>query len=128
MTQHTNTQPAFERVDFHRLNQALLARAPDLAAQWLPGGKLSAGKEWRCGGLDGGKGESFAVHVAPGKSQGVWMDFASDEKGGDLISLYAAINNLTQIEAARELWQQEAFPLWANKMCHRKKRPTRGVR
>lgn len=109
MTQHTNTQPAFERVDFHRLNRALLARAHDLAAQWLPGGKLSAGKEWRCGGLDGGKGESFAVHVAPGKSQGVWMDFASDEKGGDLISLYAAINNLTQIEAARELWQQEGF-------------------
>lgn len=109
MTQHANKKPAFERVDFQRLNQALLARAPDLAAQWLPGGKLHNKKEWRCADLGGGNGNSFAVRIASGPKCGLWSDFASGEKGSDLISLYAAINNLTQIEAALELWQQEGF-------------------
>ena len=34
---------------------------------------------------------------------GVWADFATDDKGGDIISYYAYIKGLGQIDAAKEL-------------------------
>jgi len=34
---------------------------------------------------------------------GVWKDYASDDKGGDLISLWAFVNNVPQIDALRGL-------------------------
>lgn len=89
---------AHERVDFASLNGALLDRAETLVPQWLPGGKR-VGAEWVCGSLSGGAGRSFSVKL----STGVWADFSGDERGGDLISLYAAIHGLTQLEAARQI-------------------------
>jgi putative DNA primase/helicase len=44
-------------------------------------------------------GKSFKVNLDTGR----WADFADDIKGGDPVSLYAAIHNLKQGEAAREL-------------------------
>jgi len=34
---------------------------------------------------------------------GRWADFATDDKGGDVISLAAYLSGLSQAEAAREL-------------------------
>ena len=42
---------------------------------------------------------SFGIHVRTG----VWADFATGDRGGDIISFYAYIRGLKQIEAAREL-------------------------
>lgn len=86
-------------IDFKEIAQRLLARAETLVPIWLPGGKKS-GREYVCGSIEGGKGESFSVNM----ETGVWAEFNGNmQKGGDLISLYAAQNNIKQIEAARRL-------------------------
>ncbi len=85
-------------IDFKRLATDLLARADELVPQWLEGGKRS-GREWICGDLSGAPGHSCSINLDSGK----WADFASDVRGGDLISLYAAIHGLEQLDAAKEL-------------------------
>ena len=85
-------------IDFERLGRSLLTRANELVAEWLPGGRL-LGKEFTCGNLQGNQGQSLKINI----SSGLWQDFSTGEKGGDLISLYAAIHNLTQVEAAKKL-------------------------
>lgn len=87
-------------IDFTRLASALLDRADSLVPDWLPGGKRN-GAEWECADLSGGKGTSLRVNLHTGK----WADFATDDKGGDLISLYAAIHNIDNGTAARQLME-----------------------
>lgn len=90
---------ADRRLDFKELADAALDRADRLVPDWLPQGRLD-GHEWRCGNVRGDPGRSLAVNL----KTGVWADFSSDEKGGDLVSLYAAIftgNN--QGQAGKEL-------------------------
>lgn len=88
-------------IDFVALAAALLDRAHLLLPQWLPGG-VQRGHEWVCGSLAGEEGGSCSVNM----NTGHWADFASDERGKDLVSLYAAIHNLNQGQAARELMEQ----------------------
>lgn len=93
-------------IDFADLARALLDRAETLVPQWLPGGRRN-GAEWVCGDLAGGPGGSCSVNLVTG----AWADFSGDDRGGDLISLYAAIHNLNQGQAARRLmgelgWQR----------------------
>lgn len=85
-------------IDFAGLSESLLDRAGTLVPQWLDGGK-KVGKNWMCGGFEGGPGRSLGVNL----DTGAWGEFATGDKGGDLISLYAAIHNLSQIEAARQI-------------------------
>lgn len=85
-------------IDFNGINQAALPQLPRLAAEWLPGGKR-AGHEWRCGSLAGEPGTSLGVNLRTGK----WCDFATGERGGDVVSLYAAIRRVSQAKAARTL-------------------------
>lgn len=97
-------------IDFADLAAALLQRAETLVPQWLPGGRF-AGAEYVCADLCGGAGRSCSVNCRSGR----WADFSSDERGNDLISLYAAVRQLGQAEAARELmaelgWQRHAAP------------------
>lgn len=90
------------RIDFKAIAEAALGRAEVLVSQWLPNGRKE-GHEWRCGDLSGNFGSSLAVNLVTG----VWADFASDAKGGDLISLYAAIfTGNDQARAAKELGEQ----------------------
>lgn len=89
---------SFGKIDYHAVNATLMQDAIGYVSAWLSGGK-KVGKEWVCGDLFGGKGESLSVSLATGK----WSDFATGEKGGDLVSLYAAINGLSMHESAIEL-------------------------
>jgi uncharacterized protein (DUF927 family) len=84
--------------DFMALASAALSRADSLLPAWLPGGRFR-GREFVCGDLGGGQGESCSIN----SDSGAWSDFATGEHGTDLISLFAAINHLDQGEAAREL-------------------------
>jgi putative DNA primase/helicase len=85
-------------LDIARIAAAALAHAETLVPQWLPAGKRVGG-EWVVGDLDGSAGESCSINLR----SGAWSDFASGEAGGDLVSLYAAIHNMRQSKAAREL-------------------------
>lgn len=85
-------------IDFASLAASLLASASTLVPSWLPAGKRK-GDEWVLGGLNGDPGSSLSINLTTGK----WMDFATGDKGGDLISLYAAIHSIPQLQAAKEL-------------------------
>lgn len=85
-------------IDFAKINTAALPRLEDLLTRWLPGGRVEAG-EYVCASLEGGQGRSCSVNL----DTGAWGDFATDAKGGDPISLWAAIRGVKQGEAAREL-------------------------
>jgi putative DNA primase/helicase len=85
-------------IDYDKINAAARSRLDDLLPQWLPSGRIE-GNEYRVGSLKGEEGKSCSVNRVTGK----WADFATDEKGGDPISLWAAIRGIKQGEAAREL-------------------------
>ena len=84
-------------IDFHRLAEVLLGQARALVPAWLPQGQLTdGGREWECGDATGRAGHGFKVNL----ETGTWADFGGDGAGGDLVSLYAAIHQVGQGEAA----------------------------
>jgi putative DNA primase/helicase len=85
-------------IDFGRIAAAALQSADTLVERWLPGGKR-VGHEWQCGSLAGNPGSSCSVNLRTG----AWADFATDEAGGDLISLYGAVYQMKNGQAAREI-------------------------
>lgn len=92
--------------DFEGLARELLFDARNILPRWLPGGKL-IGREYCCGNLRGEPGDSLRVNV----NTGMWADFAGTEKGGDLISLYAAIEGISQGESFKRLSSDTGFAL-----------------
>ena len=82
-------------IKFTALADALLAQADTLVPMWLPGG-VRRGPEYKCGSLSGGEGASCSVNMTNGR----WGDFSVDQKGKDLLSLYAAIHDLSMGKAA----------------------------
>lgn len=85
-------------IDIPSVAAASLHHAEAIAAHYLPGGR-QVGREYVCSDLSGGKGDSTSVNMTTGK----WADFATGDKGGDLVSLVAASLNCSQLDAAREL-------------------------
>jgi putative DNA primase/helicase len=85
-------------IDFQSTADELLGRSKSLLEQWFPAGKFK-GPEFVIGDLSGSPGDSLSINWRTGK----WKDFASGEAGGDLISLYAAMHGITQLEAAKDL-------------------------
>lgn len=89
-----------ERLDFDRLGRILLDMADRLVPGWLPDGRRE-GHEWAARNPtrhDKTIG-SFRINL----NTGVWADFSTGDKGGDLIALYAYIERLEQGEAYRKL-------------------------
>lgn len=84
-------------VAFARVNAAALRNAPAVVRGLLPGGRLD-GDEWvvRNPRRHDRKPGSFKVNMSTGK----WGDFATGDKGGDLVSLAAFVAGVTQREAA----------------------------
>jgi putative DNA primase/helicase len=85
-------------INFDAINARLLSDYLGTLKQWLPNGK-KIGPNWCVGSLAGEEGESLKIHAR----KGVWSDFATGEKGGDPVSLYAAIHGIGQGEAAKRL-------------------------
>lgn len=81
---------------YEELNaQLLLAQAPK---NWFPHAHQQ-GLSLRVGDLYGSKGSSLWICLRTGR----WTDHSTGQKGGDLISLYAAIHSMSQSKAKREL-------------------------
>jgi putative DNA primase/helicase len=88
------------KVDIAQIAREALAGADRLVPQWLPGGHRTGG-EWKAPNptrRDDHVG-SFSINLRTG----VWADFACDDKGGDLVSLYAYLFGVNQLEAARQV-------------------------
>lgn len=90
-------------IDFKRIAHAALGQSLILLSRWLPGGKVD-GREYKSLNptRSDSKVGSFAVNVDSGK----WGDFASGDAGLDLISLYAYLHGLSQLDAAKEVAAQ----------------------
>jgi len=85
-------------IDFATVNSAALARLPDLLHAWLPGGNNGSGEYTvRNPTRDDATPGSFSINI----KTGTWADFATGDKGGDPISLYAYLNRLGQGAACR---------------------------
>lgn len=106
MTDQKGPRAPLPPINFVALSEALLARAGQLVPDWLPGGVLR-GHEYACGSLFGGAGSSCSVNLTTGK----WSDFATGEAGNDLVSLYAAIQGLSDqmSKAAARLAREEGL-------------------
>jgi putative DNA primase/helicase len=89
---------AMRRSDFAAVNRAALPHLEALCLRWLPGGRR-IGAEWTCGSLRGDPGRSCKVSLRTGR----WADFATGERGGDVVSLAAAVHRTSQGEAAQRL-------------------------
>ena len=87
-------------LDFAVVNRAALASLPALLHRWLPDGRV-VGREYEARNpirADRRPG-SFRINVNSGK----WADFATGDKGGDIVSLAAYLSGTGQTEAAYAL-------------------------
>ncbi len=89
-----------DRLDFEAINRACLANLFSLLRRWLPDGRL-LGHEYTARNPTRAdrRAGSFRINVNTGK----WADFATDHKGGDVVSLAAYLSDTGQAEAARAL-------------------------
>ncbi len=87
-------------VSYAQLNDKILFSFESYLQKWLPDGKRS-GSEYiaKNPARADHKTGSFLINVHSGK----WADFATDDRGGDPISLYAYLSGLKYREAAIEL-------------------------
>ena len=105
MTYRNKSQELFcsGSIDFPSLAQHLLRQSKSLLEDWLPGGRVEGHEYVALNPLRQDKHlGSFRINVRTGK----WADFATADKGRDLISLYAYLKGLTQYQAALKLSQQ----------------------
>lgn len=90
-------------IDFPAISSAALANARRLLTEWLPGGSWS-GAEYqpRNPTRDDKHAGSFVINSRTGK----WIENATGDRGGDMISLYAYLNSMGQSMAARAVASQ----------------------
>ena len=87
-------------IDFSRINAAALANLTAILPRWLPDGR----RRWheytaKNPTREDRRAGSFRINIATGR----WADFATGDKGGDVVSLAAHLFGLSQGEAARGL-------------------------
>jgi hypothetical protein len=88
------------RIAFRRIADTALGRAEAIALRWLPDG-CREGTEWVSINptRNDRKLGSFKINLGSGK----WADFATGDRGADLISLGAYLHRLTQRQAALKI-------------------------
>lgn len=88
--------PMAQDFDFKDLAQCALQYSQSIVPELLSGGRI-IGQEWVCGSKFGGPGDSMRVNLNTGK----WADFATDERGLDLISLAKCCRGGSMLEAGK---------------------------
>lgn len=89
-------------IDFSGINRASLAAMPLLLDRLLPGGQFRHNEYVALNPTRADRHlGSFSINIRTG----AWGDFATGDRGGDVISFVAYINRLKQSEAARHLTQ-----------------------
>jgi hypothetical protein len=93
-------KPLLPRLDFAAINAAALRVLPALLQRWAPDGQVR-GREWvaRNPSRPDTNPGSFSINLHTGR----WADFATSDKGGDVISLCAYLHGLSQVDAAKRL-------------------------
>lgn len=93
-----------KRPSFAEVKRAALNAVDQVLAQWLPGGKrVDGGKEYTAANPTRQDKRAGSLKINLGK--GTWADFATGDKGGDLIDLVRYIEGCTDVEACAKLAQ-----------------------
>ena len=87
-------------IDFDAINAAALAELPALLQRWLPDGRAQ-GNEYVA--LNPTRHDRRAGSFRINTKSGKWLDFATSDRGGDVVSLAAYLSGTGQAEAARKL-------------------------
>lgn len=88
------------RIDFARVNAAALRNCEAVVTGLLPDGRRE-GFEWVA--RNPHRADRRLGSLKANLSSGKWGDFATGDKGGDLVSLAAFVSGLPQREAAIRL-------------------------
>jgi hypothetical protein len=96
-------------IDFAGINRAALRRIDLILARWLPGGRHE-GVEYvvKNPRREDHRPGSFKINV----TTGAWGDFATGDRGRDLVSLAAYLYGIGQGVAARRLAQMLGINLY----------------
>jgi len=89
--------------DYAAINDAVKPAIISLLRRWLPDGKI-LGREYVAKNprrADRNPG-SFKICIV-GSKAGRWADFATGDRGGDIVSLLAYLSQISQLEAANKL-------------------------
>jgi hypothetical protein len=84
-------------IAFRAIAAAALRQSESVVGRWLPDGRRE-GAEWvaRNPTRNDGRRGSFKINL----HTGCWSDFATGDRGGDLVSLGAYLYRLNQADAA----------------------------
>jgi putative DNA primase/helicase len=97
------------KIDFKGLADAAVGCSERLLASWLPDGRRD-GHEWKA--LNPMRADHSAGSFSINLVTGAWGDFATDDKGGDLVSLCAYLFHAgDQLAAAYDVAEQVGFVL-----------------
>ena len=88
------------KTDFKRINAAALSSIEGILARWLPGGKRN-GHEYQA--INPTRTDSKLGSFSINLNTGAWSDFATGDKGGDLVALVAYLEGIKQSDAAKRL-------------------------
>ena len=87
-------------IDFKYTASEALKGIERVLAYYLPGGKIK-GNEYSP--LNPTRSDKKAGSFVINTETGLWCDFATDDRGGDIVSLIAYIKSISQGDAAKEL-------------------------
>jgi len=90
-----------------RVNEAALPRLESCCRDWTTGGKR-IGREFIA--LNPTRNDTKAGSFKINLHTGQWADFATGDAGGDPVSLYAYLFNMTQFKAAKSLADKIGVP------------------
>ena len=82
------------------VKRALAERADEYVSWLLPNGRKQ-GREWLVGSLRGEQGQSCRV-ILSGEKAGLFIDWASGEKGSNLVELLRQVRGCDFREALRQ--------------------------
>ncbi|AIR88128.1 DUF927 domain-containing protein [Pseudomonas cremoricolorata] len=98
----SRTTPNARHPTFAQVKAASCAAIDRVLAHWLPGGKrIDGGKEYTAPNPTRADKHSGSLKVNLAKS--TWCDFATGDKGGDLIDLVRYLDRSTDVEACNKL-------------------------
>lgn len=111
-------------MNFDAVKKGALVNIEAVLQRWAPGGKRR-GREYLC--LNPRRADreigSFSINL----DTGAWGDFATDDKGGDVVSFVAHIDRTTQTEAAESLATFLGFNFESKASAPKKTAPWRPV-
>lgn len=97
------------KIPFQEIARLALSLSHQIASEIAPNGRVQ-GREYKALNprRDDKRIGSFSINL----TTGAWADFATGERGGDLISLVAWRHGISQCEAARLLANRLGMRAW----------------